>query len=93
VREMQTYLADRPCSHRTQTSSSKRSVQPLFFFNIRNENRRRSPKTEFLRRVTASQAHRSLDDNTVLFNGAIPGKPGLFRVTQDSSLARKRIER
>ncbi|GBN14784.1 hypothetical protein AVEN_84758-1, partial [Araneus ventricosus] len=89
--EMQTYWLIGHAVTERRRPVHKGAVQPPLLFNIReSENRRRSPKTEFLRRVTASQAHRSLDDNTVLFNGAIPGKPGLLRVTQDSPLARKR---
>lgn len=70
----------------------KETVQLPLLFNIReSENRRRSPKTEFLRRVNAGQqAHHSLDDSATLFNGAIPNKPGLLRLIQDSPLIRKR---
>ncbi|CAL1270052.1 unnamed protein product [Larinioides sclopetarius] len=89
--EMETYWLIGHAVTERRRPVHKGAVQPPLLFNIReSENRRRSPKTEFLRRVTASQGHRSLDDNTVLFNGAIPGKPGLLRVTQDSPLARKR---
>ncbi|KAG8183411.1 hypothetical protein JTE90_023170, partial [Oedothorax gibbosus] len=66
-------------------------VQLPLLFNIReSENRRRSPKTEFLRRVNSAAVHRSLDDSATLFNGMLPNKPGLVKVVQDSPLTRKR---
>lgn len=69
----------------------KDTVQLPLLFNIReSESRRRSPKTEFLRRVNAASAHRSLDDSATLFNGVLPNKPGLLRVNQESPLIRKR---
>ncbi|GIY41744.1 speract receptor [Caerostris extrusa] len=89
--EMETYWLLGHAVTERRRPAHKGAVQPPLLFNIReSENRRRSPKTEFLRRVAASQAHRSLDDSTALFNGTIPGKPTLLRVTQDSPLARKR---
>ncbi|GFS58383.1 uncharacterized protein NPIL_275931, partial [Nephila pilipes] len=89
--EMETYwLMGHAVNERRRPMNRGVAQQPLLFNLRENENRRRSPKTEFLRRVTASQAHRSLDDSTALFNGTIPGKQTLLRVAQESPLTRKR---
>ncbi|GFQ73082.1 receptor-type guanylate cyclase Gyc76C [Trichonephila clavata] len=89
--EMETYWLMGHAINERRRPINRGIAQPPLLFNLReSENRRRSPKTEFLRRVTASQAHRSLDDSTALFNGTIPGKQTLLRVAQESPLSRKR---
>ncbi|XP_042897252.1 receptor-type guanylate cyclase Gyc76C [Parasteatoda tepidariorum] len=78
-----------PCERRK--NAYRGFIQPQAIFNILDsENRKRSPKTEFLRRIPAAQAHRSLEDSVSLFNGSVPGKGNLLKVAQDSPLVKKR---